>query len=237
MGNGEVERAMTLASRDLAAAGIDNPTPQQTEAALMGGTVTNAQGQSTDMQGVLQLRSQGMGWGQIANTIGVHPSQSERGAVNSMRGRDRGQAAGAGPAGTDDRFSRAQASLQSREVDRNPTVRDSARQAGSSAGGTIASARDHSRGASGAAGAQDHDSRSSGALSRSEDRRNDRAPVVARNANRGGANAGAESRAEAGTFSNSGPGNSGFGLNAGASAGAGADGSTGRGNGGGRGKR
>lgn len=86
MGNGEVDRAMTLANRNLAAAGITNPTPLQTEAALMGGTVTNAQGQSTEMPGVLQLRSQGMGWGRIANATGVHPAQSELGASRSMRG-------------------------------------------------------------------------------------------------------------------------------------------------------
>jgi hypothetical protein len=77
---------MTLANRNLAAAGITNPTPLQTEAALMGGTVTNAQGQSTEMPGVLQLRSQGMGWGRIANATGVHPAQSEQGASRSMRG-------------------------------------------------------------------------------------------------------------------------------------------------------
>lgn len=86
MGNGEVERAMTLASRDLRDAGITNPTPEQFQTALMGGTVTNAQGQTTSMDGVLTLRSQGMGWGQVAQTIGVHPSQSEQGAANSRRG-------------------------------------------------------------------------------------------------------------------------------------------------------
>jgi hypothetical protein len=83
---GQQDRALTLANRDLAAAGITSPTPQQTEAALMGGTVTNAQGQTSEMAGVLQLRSQGLGWGQVAHTIGVHPAQSEQGASRSMRG-------------------------------------------------------------------------------------------------------------------------------------------------------
>jgi hypothetical protein len=85
MGNGEVDRAITLASRDLRQAGITNPTPEQLQAAMVGGTVTNAQGQTTSMDGVLTLRSQGMGWGQVAHTIGVHPSQSEQGALNSRR--------------------------------------------------------------------------------------------------------------------------------------------------------
>jgi len=83
---GQRDRALTLANRDLAAAGITNPTQQQTQAALTGGTVTNGQGQTTEMQGVLTLREQGLGWGQVAHTIGVHPSQSERGASQSMRG-------------------------------------------------------------------------------------------------------------------------------------------------------
>jgi hypothetical protein len=85
MGNGEVERAMTLASRDLRTAGITNPTPEQLHTALMGGTVTNARGETTSMDGVLALRSEGMGWGQVAHTIGVSPAQSERGAQNSQR--------------------------------------------------------------------------------------------------------------------------------------------------------
>jgi hypothetical protein len=72
MGYGNVTRALDLASRQLAAAGITEPTPQEIQAALMGGTVTGPQGQVT-LQGVLQLRSEGMGWGQIAHTIGVHP--------------------------------------------------------------------------------------------------------------------------------------------------------------------
>lgn len=85
MGNGESSRAVTLATRDLASAGITDPTPTQLQAALMGGTVTNTQGQATTMEGVLQQRSQGMGWGNIAKANGVHPSQSEQGATNSQR--------------------------------------------------------------------------------------------------------------------------------------------------------
>jgi hypothetical protein len=107
MGNGEVERALTLASRDLTAAGITNPTPEQFQAALMGGAVTNAQGQTTSLDGVLVLRSQGMGWGQIAHTIGVHPSQSERGAANSRRANGAGSFASIGGGGRTDRSAHA----------------------------------------------------------------------------------------------------------------------------------
>ena len=76
MGYGNITRALDLATRELAAAGIRNPTPQQLDAALNGGTITTANG-TTTMTGVLQLRSQGMGWGKIAQTIGVHPGMGK----------------------------------------------------------------------------------------------------------------------------------------------------------------
>jgi hypothetical protein len=72
MGYGNITRALDLAQRQLAAQGIGNPTPTQLQAALSGGTVTGANGTIT-MPGVLQLRSSGMGWGQIAHTVGVSP--------------------------------------------------------------------------------------------------------------------------------------------------------------------
>lgn len=77
MGYGNVTRTLDLAARQLAAAGITQPTPQQLQAALMGGSVTNGADQATTMQGVLDLRSQGMGWGKIAHTIGVHPGMGK----------------------------------------------------------------------------------------------------------------------------------------------------------------
>jgi hypothetical protein len=72
MGYGNVTRALDLARRQLSAAGITNPTPEQLTAAMIGGTVRTANG-PVDLQGVLRLRSQGMGWGQIAHAVGVHP--------------------------------------------------------------------------------------------------------------------------------------------------------------------
>jgi len=75
MGHGNVSKAMALAQRQLARAGIRHPTPEQIETALNGGTVTGRHGKTVEMQGILQLRSQGMGWGKIAHTVGVKPGQ------------------------------------------------------------------------------------------------------------------------------------------------------------------
>jgi hypothetical protein len=72
MGYGNITRALDFASRDLAAAGIGDPTPSEIQAALTGGTVSTPTGEVT-FSGVLELRSQGMGWGQIAHAIGVQP--------------------------------------------------------------------------------------------------------------------------------------------------------------------
>jgi hypothetical protein len=70
MGYGNVYTSLALAKQNLAAAGITNPTPEQLQASLVGGTVTASNGQTTTMTGVLELRSQGMGWGQIAQQYG-----------------------------------------------------------------------------------------------------------------------------------------------------------------------
>jgi hypothetical protein len=72
MGYGEITRSLDLASRELAAVGITEPTPSEISAALNGGSVSTATG-DVALKGVLQLRSEGMGWGQIAHTIGAHP--------------------------------------------------------------------------------------------------------------------------------------------------------------------
>ena len=74
MGWGNVNRALSLAQSELAAEGITQPTASQLKVALTGGTLVTADGGSVQLQGVLTLRSQGMGWGQIAHTLGVSPS-------------------------------------------------------------------------------------------------------------------------------------------------------------------
>ncbi|HET9699603.1 MAG TPA: hypothetical protein VFP70_01640 [Burkholderiales bacterium] len=81
MGHGNVTKSMALAQRQLAAIGISNPTPQQVEAALNGGPVTvgsGADARTVEMQGILRLRADGMGWGKIAHTVGVKPGQGFR---------------------------------------------------------------------------------------------------------------------------------------------------------------
>jgi hypothetical protein len=70
MGYGNVYTSLALAKQQLAGAGITDPSAQQLQASLMGGTVTNSAGQTTTMTGVLQLRADGMGWGQIAQHYG-----------------------------------------------------------------------------------------------------------------------------------------------------------------------
>ncbi len=70
MGYGNVFTSLALAEQQLANLGITQPTAQQLQAALAGGTVTTGAGQTT-LSGVLQMRSQGMGWGQIANSLGT----------------------------------------------------------------------------------------------------------------------------------------------------------------------
>lgn len=73
MGWGNVRHALSLARTELAAQGINNPTPAQIETALMGGTVLTAGG-SAALPGILTLRAQGMGWGQISHRLGVTPN-------------------------------------------------------------------------------------------------------------------------------------------------------------------
>lgn len=85
MGYGNVFISLALAKQQLAGLGITQPTAQQLQAALTGGAVTTATGTTTNLQGVLQMRSQGMGWGQIANSLGfkLGPVVSGMKAANS----------------------------------------------------------------------------------------------------------------------------------------------------------
>jgi len=74
MGHGNVFISLALAKQQLGQLGISQPTPQQLQAALTGGTITTGTGTTattTQLQGVLTMRSQGMGWGQIAQAQGT----------------------------------------------------------------------------------------------------------------------------------------------------------------------
>lgn len=82
MGYGNITRALDLAQRQLAASGIADPTPKEIQAALMGGTVTGPN-RTVTYEGVLQMRAEGMGWGQIAHAVGVHPGLGKPVAAKS----------------------------------------------------------------------------------------------------------------------------------------------------------
>jgi len=70
MGVGNVNIALTLAKATLAEQGITRPTPQQIEAALNGGTITNRAGKQVMLKGILTQRASGLGWGKIAQANG-----------------------------------------------------------------------------------------------------------------------------------------------------------------------
>lgn len=73
MGFGDVFIALAVARQQLSRVGVTRPTPAQLQTALLGGTITSGGGEtakSTNLQGVLTLRSQSMGWGQIAQQLG-----------------------------------------------------------------------------------------------------------------------------------------------------------------------
>lgn len=80
MGYGEVSRALSLTRDKFAAQGITHPTPEQLRTVLMGEANVSGAGRSTQVvgtagtAGVLLLRSQGMGWGQIGQSLNVSPS-------------------------------------------------------------------------------------------------------------------------------------------------------------------
>src|SRR5712664_944291 len=70
MGYGNVNISLALAQAELSKLGITNPTPSQLQAALTGGSVTTSSGQSVQLSGILAMRAEGNGWGQIANSLG-----------------------------------------------------------------------------------------------------------------------------------------------------------------------
>jgi hypothetical protein len=71
MGWGNVFISLALAQDQLARLGITDPTQAQLQAALMGGDVTGADGKTVTLKGILQMRADGMGWGQIAQASGT----------------------------------------------------------------------------------------------------------------------------------------------------------------------
>jgi hypothetical protein len=79
MGWGNVSHSLALAQFALNQAGISNPTGAQLQAALLGGSITTADGKTVTLAGVLQQRAAGMGWGQIAQSYGTTMGAVNRG--------------------------------------------------------------------------------------------------------------------------------------------------------------
>lgn len=119
LGYGSINTALSLAQAELAKQGITNPTPEQLAAALNGGTIATVTG-SVTLTGVLAQRQAGLGWGQIANAMGVR-----LGSVVSASKTDRANAASAKGAMT---------AAQAKSVNAVAAKGDSSR-SGSSAGG------------------------------------------------------------------------------------------------------
>lgn len=97
MGYGNVNIALALAQDELTKAGITDPTTAEIEAALNGGTITLANGEAQTMPGVLALRAEGEGWGNISKALGVklggvvsasHTDHSQAGAGHGQHGHD-----------------------------------------------------------------------------------------------------------------------------------------------------
>jgi hypothetical protein len=73
MGFGNVFISLALAKQQLGQLGITQPTPEQLKVALVGGSLSTGTGTTTSdpkLQGILTMRSQHMGWGQIAQKLG-----------------------------------------------------------------------------------------------------------------------------------------------------------------------
>src|SRR5512139_1116553 len=70
MGYGNVRIALRLAQAELGKLGIVQPTPDELAAILLGGEIDGA-----PVEGVLALRAEGMGWGEIAQQYGTTVGQ------------------------------------------------------------------------------------------------------------------------------------------------------------------
>lgn len=77
MGNGNVFISTALARQQLANHGITDPTPQELQAALTGGTIKPAgpDAAPVELKGILVQRADGMGWGSIAKASGMNLGQ------------------------------------------------------------------------------------------------------------------------------------------------------------------
>lgn len=91
-GYGNVHLSLALAEEQLRQAGITTPTASQLEAALNGGSITvgtGAEAQTMELPGVLALRAEGQGWGQIARQLDVRLGDVASGARRNPRAAER----------------------------------------------------------------------------------------------------------------------------------------------------
>jgi hypothetical protein len=66
-----VSHSLSLARLALGRCGIAEPANEQLKTVLVGGTLVAADGAPVAMRGILRMRADGLGWGQIAQAIGV----------------------------------------------------------------------------------------------------------------------------------------------------------------------
>jgi hypothetical protein len=69
-GYGNTYISLALAKHRLSQYGITQPTQSELQAALVGGQITKSDGTTVDLKGILTMRSEGMGFGQIAQQSG-----------------------------------------------------------------------------------------------------------------------------------------------------------------------
>ncbi len=74
MGFGNVKHSLALAQESLRQQGIMQPTSEQLHTALAGGQMVPGDS-TTNTTGILQMRAEGMGWGQIAQRYNVKLGQ------------------------------------------------------------------------------------------------------------------------------------------------------------------
>jgi hypothetical protein len=105
LGQGETNISLALAKTELSKLGITHPTPAQLNAAQYGGTVTTRSGRRVQLVGVQTQRQSGMGWGQIAHSMGVKLGAVVSAAKSSGKHHDKEHAAQGRTGGEDHRHS------------------------------------------------------------------------------------------------------------------------------------
>lgn len=71
LGYGNVDQALAIAAASLEKHGITSPSATELATALMGGNVVTPRSGTVALDGVLKMRAEGKGWGQIAQAYGV----------------------------------------------------------------------------------------------------------------------------------------------------------------------